>query len=222
MGETATSIGGGVCSQVATTCAGNPPPKSGPKTTMVAEVETEPNGSQRLLRLMCDVPVGGRPAVTAAMVRAQVQKLVPTPGIGIAPPGGISLVNIQTILWVQTAAERDLGTVTLVGQRVALRIHVQRVSWTFGDGTTAVTDSPGRPYSAAAPCRTATCAGYWGHVFRSTGPRTVSAQVSWAGEFRVGSGAWQSIAGVVTGPPRTTPITIREARGVLVPNEAHR
>lgn len=219
-GETTTSSGG-PCVQVAAACAGRPP--SGPaKTTMVAEVAQNADGSQQLISISCDVPVGTRQAVTGAAVRAEAQKRVPHPHIGVAPPGGVTLVNIQTVLWVDTSTDRDLGTVTLLGQRVGLRVHVRSVAWRFGDGDQATSAAPGRPYDRADPCRQSLCPSYWGHVYRRTGAVTITAQVTWTGEFRVGAGPWQPIGGTVTGPPQSTSVTVREARGVLVPNDTGR
>lgn len=166
----------------------------------------------------CASLVNAAPQVTPVVAMAQVRKLVPHPAIGIAPPGGRSLVNIQTLLWVDAAADQSLGTVTLLGHRVGLRIHVQRVDWDFGDGQTETTAEPGRKYDPGDPCSTVTCRGYWGHVYTTTGAMTVFAQVTWSGEFRVGAGAWTPIAGAVTGPSVATGLTIRQARGVLVPD----
>lgn len=221
-GETTTAPGG-PCVQVAAACAGRPPRNmSTQKTTMVAQVAQSADGSQRLMSIVCDAPVGNRPAVTAAAVRAEAQKLVPHPHIGVAPPGGVSLVNIQTLLWVDTAADRDLGTVTLLGQRVGLRVHVHGVAWNFGDGIRTTAATPGRRYDPKDPCRQALCSAYWGHVYRTTGSVKITAQVTWTGEFRVGAGAWQQISGMVTGPSQTATVTIRQARGVLVPNDTGR
>jgi hypothetical protein len=185
---------------------------------MLAEVQTRADGSQSLLQINCDVPTGAGPGVTGSAVRAQVQRLVPHPSIGEAPPGGVTLVNIQTLLWLGTAPDRDLGTVTIIGQRVGLRVHVVHVAWTFGDGASATTNSPGHRYEPADGCRQARCPQYWGHVYTATGRRTITAQITWSGEFRVGSGAWQRIPGTVTGPRQGAAITVRQARGVLVPN----
>jgi hypothetical protein len=222
-GET-TTASGGPCVQVAAACAGAPPSNPGNpgKTTMVAEVSQRADGSELLMSITCDVPIGNRPAVTGAAIRAQAQKLVPHPRIGVAPPGGATLVNTQTLLWVDTETDRDLGTVTLLGQRVGLRVHVHTVAWTFGDGDRTTATTPGRAYDPSDPCRQAMCPTYGGHVYRSTGAMPVTAQVTWTGEFRVGTGAWRPIGGIVTGPAQTTTITVRQARGVLVPNDTGR
>jgi hypothetical protein len=181
-----------------------------------ATVTTYPDGTTKI-DVNCDVKPA-TPQVTPVLVSQEVQKLVPRPQVGIAPPGGVSLVNIQTLLWVDTPADQSLGTITLLGQQVQLRVHVLRVNWTFGDGSSASAASPGRKYDAANPCTTPTCPDYWGHVYTNAAAMTVTAQVTWSGEFRVAAGAWQPIAGAVTGPIQSTTLTVRQARGMLVPD----
>jgi hypothetical protein len=157
------------------------------------------------------------PRVTPLLVRQQIEKLVPRPGIGVAPPGGKTLVNLQTVLWANTPADRGLGTVTLLGTyRVALRVHVQRVAWAFGDGATETSDGPGLPYRKGEHCTTVTCAGHFGHVYASTGTMRITSRVTWSGQYSVNGGPWQDVAGTVDGPPASIQITVLEARGVLV------
>ena len=159
-----------------------------------------------------------RPQVTAEMARAEAEKLLPHPKIGTAPAGGVSLVNIETVLWVDTKPDLTLGTVTLLGYRVTLRAHLERVDWSFGDQSSETTSGPGKAYTKDDPCTTAQCPDYFGHVYRNTGHLTIGAQLTWTGQFQVDGGAWQDIAGAVTAPAAGQPIHIREARGVLVDN----
>lgn len=149
------------------------------------------------------------------MVEEEFRKRVPSPGIGVAPAGD-TLVNIETVLWLNTTPDQALATVTLVGHRVDLHIHLARVDWTFGDGGSDSTTSPERPYSTAHPCTTPVCARYWGHSYTSTGAMQVTATVNWTGRYRVDGGAWQTIPARVAGPASTAAFTVREARGVLV------
>ena len=127
-----------------------------------------------------------QPRVTPLLARQEIEKLVPRPEIGVAPPGGKTLVNLQTVLWADTPADRALGTVTLLGTyRVALRVHVQEVAWAFGDGATEVADGPGLPYRKGEHCTTVTCPGHFGHVYATTGTMTITEQVR-SEERRVG------------------------------------
>jgi hypothetical protein len=47
---------------------------------------------------------------------------------------------------------------------------------------------------------------------------TVTADLTWTGQFRVDGGPWQSIPGTVTAAAASTTIDVKEARGVLVQN----
>jgi autotransporter-associated beta strand protein len=152
------------------------------------------------------------------MVRDEAERLLPHPVIGSAPPGHVTLVNTETVLWVATAPDRRLGTVTLLGRRVAIRAHVERVAWDFGDDSSTTTTRPGTAYTNAHPCRTKQCPGYFGHTYSDTGTMTITADLTWTGQFRVDGGAWQTIPGTVIAAATSTSIDVKEARGVLVPN----
>jgi hypothetical protein len=152
------------------------------------------------------------------MARAAAEKLLPHPAIGSAPIGDVTLVNIETVLWVDTLPDRTLGTVTLLGHRVTLRAHLERVGWDFGDDSTDISVGPGKRYTNADPCRTAQCPGYFGHTYLRTGRVTVAADLTWTGQFRVDNGGWQAIPGTVTAPATSDTIRVKEARGVLIPD----
>jgi hypothetical protein len=188
-----------------------------PKITTAATQERNPDGTWRLVGTDCSVK-SAAPQVTALLVMRQVRKLVPRPAVGIAPPGGATLVNIQTLLWARTPVEQSLGTVALLGHRVALRVQVAQVEWDFGDGQSDTTSVPEPSYRPADHCRTVTCPGYWGHIYRSTGPMTITAIVTWSGRYRVDGGGWLDIPGTVTGATASAALTVRQARGVLVPD----
>jgi hypothetical protein len=196
-----------------------------PHATTVAVIKTwvsGPNKGARTVTKNCNATTAV-PHVTPLMAKEEIEKQVPKPTVGLAPPGGRTLVNEQTVMWVDTVADRDLDTVTLLGMyRVALRIHVHSVSWTFGDGDSDVTDGPGTPYRAGEHCKTATCPGHFGHTYASTGSMTIRAQVVWSGQFSVNGGAWQDIDGTVTGPEQAAGVVVVEGRGVLVPDPTPR
>ncbi len=156
-------------------------------------------------------------------MEAEIRRRVPGPGVGVAPPGGVSLVNIQTLFWVGTPVDVSLGTVRLVGQLVRLRVQLLRVDWDFGDGARETSTGPGKAYTGADPCRTKLCPDYFGHVYTHHGLWRVGARVSWSGQFQVGAGAWRQIPDTVTGPAQFTTVHIYQARGELVPDptDAH-
>ena len=197
-----------------------------PKATTVGFLQQGPSGTWVLNGFDCNVVPGTgpplRPQVTPFDAYAAVLRLVPSPAIGAAPGKGRTLVNMQTILWVNSAADQSLGPVTLLGHQVGLRIHARATAWAFGDGITDTSAGLGRPYTAADGCGDAICAGYFGHTYAGTGAMTISATVTWAGEFSVDGGPWRGIANpatganTVAGPTATRPIAVIQARGVLV------
>lgn len=214
---------GDVCDQIRNLCdaptAAQVP--TGPNVTTTATVQRNRDGSWRLIGSNC-AATAAKPQVTALMVKRELRRLVPHPGIGIAPPGGATLVNLQTLLWTDTPTARTLGTITLLGHHITLHIRVARVDWDFGDGQRDSTAGPQRRYDPADGCRTRTCPGYWGHIYAATGPVTISATTTWTGTYRVDNGGWQTIVGTVTGPTSTAALTVRQARGVLVPDPGGR
>jgi hypothetical protein len=191
------------------------------RTTTTATEQRNRDGTWQLTATNCAAR-NRQPQLTALMLTQQIRKLVPHPAIGIAPPGGASLVNIQTLLWAQTPPSQDLGTVTLLGHHISLRATVHHIDWDFGDGTHATTTSPQHPYNPANPCTTTQCPHYWGHTYTTTGPIHISATITWTGHYRVDRSTWQTINDTVTGPTTTAALTIRQARGILVPTDNER
>ncbi|WP_157749663.1 hypothetical protein [Jatrophihabitans sp. GAS493] len=160
------------------------------------------------------------PQVTDAMVLASVTKFLPTTPLGVTPAGGTTLVNIQTIFWLDTPADRTLATVTLLGHQVRITIHLHGVTWNFGDGHTATTTTPGREYTASDRCSTPQCPGFFGHIYTDTsrsGPATVTATATWTAAYSVDNGPTNTITTPITAKPTTTNITVTQQRGQLIP-----
>ncbi len=207
------------CQYAALQCGrgvGSPPT---PDVTNTVDVDTAADGQISIGQVSCNVRNSPAPAgVSGAAVLQEIRRRVPHPAVGVAPPGGISLVQTQTLFWVNTPVQVDLGAVRLAGQNVRLRVRLQQVNWDFGDGHTDTTADPGKAYDRADPCDTKMCPDYYGHVYRRHGTYTVSAEVSWTGQFQVAGGAWRQIPTPVLGPAQTTGTHIYQARGELVPD----
>lgn len=176
------------------------------------------SGKWVLLDTWC--PSQAKPVVTTAALRQQVLRLLPTVRIGSAWTTR-ALVNAETILWAETSARRSLGTVTVVGRQVGLRIAFDHADWSFGDSATDTTTDPGRPYSKSDPCETAQCAGYYGHTYTDTGPVTITLSVAWHAEFSLDNGTtWTAVdPAPLTGPSTTHDLTVVQARGIIVQDQ---
>jgi hypothetical protein len=168
------------------------------------------------LSAVCTARGPAAPALTEADVRAEIVKLVPHVAIGAAPAGQ-ALVNLESLYWAQTPASRDLGVVTLLGHQVALTIAVASVNWDFGDGATARSNGPGRPFTATDHCGQKQCPDWFGHTYTQTGALTVTATVNWTGRYTVDGGAINTIQGTVAGPAATMALQVKQARAVLMP-----
>jgi hypothetical protein len=162
-------------------------------------------------------PANAWPALDLAGLRDRAERLLPGVGIGSAWTT-VALVNAETVLWAGTGPDRSLPTVTILGRAVQLRIHFDRADWDFGDGSTDTTADPGKPYdSHGDPCRTAQCLDYYGHTYAQTGVMTITLTVTWHAQYRLGA-TWTDIAGTITGPTGRRVLTVKQARGILVPN----
>src|SRR4051794_21896250 len=86
-----------------------------------------------------------QPQITQVMVLRALRRIsLPKPAIMIQPPGGKTLVNFETIF--HTEAKPFTRSVRLLGQRVDLEITPTSYTWSYGDGFTETTSSPGREY----------------------------------------------------------------------------
>lgn len=158
------------------------------------------------------------PVVTPDMVRARVVRLVPSAAIGLAPRQA-TLVHIQTIMWVDAPAQRTLAPFTILGQRVVVQLKLDHVDWHFGDGSSATSSGAGKPYDEQHdPCRAVRCPDYFGHTYRTTGDRDLTATAYWRASFTVGGGNAIAIPGTVAGPSGRANLVVKQARAVLVPN----
>lgn len=162
------------------------------------------------------------PAVTAADVRARAVRLIPPAALGLAPHG-TTLVNIETVMWVDAPTRQTLPAIAMLGHRVVITIAIDHVDYAFGDGTTDQQPDGGKPYDDTGdPCRSRQCADYYGHTFLHTGRLTVTATASWTATFTVDGGNPVTIPGTIAGPTARAALHVREARAVLVPDPGSR
>lgn len=194
-----------------------PEPARTPVPTFATLVQDPTTQAWSVQAIWCPATASPGPNLTA--IRDQALRLLPRVGIGSAPQTS-TLVNIQTVLWATTTAQRNLGTVPITGQTVHLRLNLARARWTFGDGTTDTATNPGTPYDAEhGPCRTAQCPGYYGHTYTTTGTDTITLTIAWHASFSLDGTTWTDVdPAPLTGPTSTTTLTVRQARTVLVPD----
>ena len=190
----------------ASICADSP--TSGPIDADCLGARTCPDPAERLWQLWGRLPGDGWVGIRTQCINGTPPEYVPptvTPGdvlsalrrVGLpqleveVQPAEKTLVNFDTIFW--TTPETVTVDLTLLGQGVEVVATPQRYDWSFGDGTSATTETPGAPY----PSRSIT------HRYLDA-QVTVRPQmtVAYSARFRVNGGDWQQIDETVstTGP----------------------
>lgn len=149
---------------------------------------------------------GANPNITPSDIAAAFRwRFVPiAPSRTHVNPSNGTLVNVDTIFYADTAGSMHT-TITLLGERVQLKLHPIQWFWRFGDGTSLTTTTPGAPY----PNTSVT------HRYAKPGSYAASVTVTWDGTFTFG-GQTTDIPGNTSaaGPPAN--VTVREAHSHLV------
>ncbi|GAA1164225.1 hypothetical protein GCM10009606_47380 [Nocardioides aquiterrae] len=154
----------------------------------------------------CDVPPGAAPpSVTPGLVARALRRIdLPASELSVQPPNGRTLVNFDTNFYTENG--EFTRTVTLLGQRVELRIWPARYGWRFGDGQQRWTTTPGDAY----PHLEVT------HRYLRKGRVSPSVDTTYAAQFRVNGGPWRDVNGTVTIPGTPQRLRVVTARPVLV------
>lgn len=172
-----------------------------------------PNGTRELFGVACltSAEAGSLGAITPAMVFAAMKRLTwPRSELVVQPPGGETLVNLETNFYTTNTAPTT-QVISLLGQRVEIEATPSSYVWHWaGSGEDAgalETDDPG----AAYPDLEVT------HTYRD-GDVTVHPWVDtvYAGRYRVNNDGWTVIPDTLTVTGEPVDLRVLEARPVLV------
>ncbi len=130
--------------------------------------------------------------ITPAMVLRAFERIpVPASRISIQPPGGKTLINLDTIF--STEADGFTETVTLLGRRVEFEIRPSSFQWVNGDGTEQVTDWAGKRWSRGTPMSE-----FITHEYVEAEKVVTRVDTTWSAQYRIGGGPWRDVGGTVT------------------------
>jgi hypothetical protein len=147
----------------------------------------------------------GNEAVTPALVLSALQRTpMPPSRLKVQPPNGRTMVNFDTNFY--TERQPFTRTLTLLGQRVQLRVFPAEFTWRFDDGDPLTTASPGSPY----PDLDVT------HRYLRAGGYSPSVDTTYAADWRVDGGEWQRVPGTVTVAGEPVAVEAVEVRPTLV------
>lgn len=166
------------------------------------------DGTSTIVGQQCieESKIGPASAVTAdAVLRAFRRIPVPASEVVIQPPGGQTLVNLDTIF--STRAEAFTRTIGLLGHRVELDVTASEFRWVNGDGSVMVTDWAGRSWRKGSPLAELITHRYDDAV-NGLAPRV---DTTWSARYRVDGGAWQDVPGTVTITGESFPLDVLSA-----------
>lgn len=149
------------------------------------------------------VVVGPPDPVDPVSIAAELRDNLPIPEMTIGANPGNGLVALPTWFWIDgydgtpIAASDTLGGIT-----VEVQITPQQYNWTFGDGATLATTSPGQPYPAESDVRHA----YEQSSLSADGAFSVTLDVSFTAQYRVNGGPWQSLDAITRSFERDYPV----------------
>jgi hypothetical protein len=147
--------------------------------------------------------------LTPDLVEHEFQRLAwPASPIVVQPPHGRTLVNFDTNFYT-TNTRPTTQRVTLIGQRVTIEATPTQYTWHFGADTAdadLTTSDPGAPY----PDLSVT------YRYTHVGQVQPSVDTTYAGRYRVGNGAWQTIPATLTVPGAAVDLEVVSATPHLV------
>ncbi len=162
-----------------------------PNTILYNVIRSENGGPGALVGTTCldaNDPLAP-PVITPDMVATQFQALSwPESRLEIQPPGGRTLVNLETNFYTGNT-EPTSQTVTLLGQQVEIEATPSSWTWRHGDGTDQTTSEPGRAYPDLDITHTYTAVG---------DALSPSVDTTYSGRYRVNGGSWIDIPATVT------------------------
>ncbi len=149
----------------------------------------------------------GQPLTPAQLipdVRDRFLELLPPQSPSYQPAAG-TLVNLPTIFAAGQPATIGQKQFDLAGFSIGLTATASWL-WQWGDGSSAVFDTPGGPY----PDQSVT------HTYRAAGSRRVVVTTTWDGVFTVDGLGPFAVAGPPVEQSSALDVTVREARAQLV------
>lgn len=177
-----------------------------------------PSGPRELYGYACltDQEAADLGAITPAMVFTAMQGLTwPTSELVVQPPGGETLVNLETNFYT-TNVEPTTQTVTLLGQQVEIEATPGRYVWHWAgageadnaqDTGSMTSESPRAAYPNLAVTHTYRDAKITVHPWVDT---------VYSGRYRVNGDGWTPIPQTLTVPGEPVALRILEAHPVLV------
>src|SRR6202521_501924 len=136
------------------------------------------------------VVVGPPAPIDPVSIAAELRDHLPVPNVAISANPGTGLVALPSWFWIDGYDGAPISSSdTLGGVTVEVQIVPRRYTWSFGDGATLETSSPGKAYPAQSDVQHA----YEQSSFGAGGAFAVTVEINFSAQYRVNGGAWQTL-----------------------------
>ena len=123
-------------------------------------------------------------------------------------PSAVGLTGLDSFVWLADRPKPIEAVASVPGLTVIAQARPVQYVWDFGDGATAVTSHPGRPWSAQQP-------GDIAHLYEVRGAYSVGVEVIWSARWQVTGGPRNDLGFFSTSDSR--PYPVRQVVTRLVP-----
>ncbi len=136
------------------------------------------------------VVVGPPDPIDPASVAAELRDHLPVPDMTVSVNPATGLVALPSWFWIDGYDGAPItSSDTLGGITIEVQIVPQLYTWSFGDGATMETSSPGKPYPAQSDVQHS----YEQSSFGAGGAFAVTVEIRFSAQYRVNGGPWQSL-----------------------------
>jgi hypothetical protein len=149
------------------------------------------------------------PVITPDQVRNWLQNgWLPKSAVAVNPGNGRTLINFATIFYAD-GRMRYLETHPVPGGNVQVDARATSFAWTWGDGSSGTTSTPGEAYARGKPMSS-----YVTHEYTELGQYQVSVAVTWSVDFWINGAAQEPLTVTLQGTP-SDPVQVLEKEDLL-------
>ncbi|MDQ3661618.1 MAG: PKD domain-containing protein [Actinomycetota bacterium] len=123
-------------------------------------------------------------------------------------PSAVGLTGLDSFVWLADRPQPIEAVASVPGLTVIAQARPVQYVWDFGDGATAVTSHPGRPWTPQQP-------GDIAHLYEVRGTYSVGVEVIWSARWQVAGGPWTDLGFFSTSDSK--PYAVRQIVTRLVP-----
>ncbi len=156
-------------------------------------------------------PSPGRPAMSPVEIAERLREEIPIPTGSLRVNPGLGLVGTESWFWIEGYDGRPVTHSTdALGVPVTVEARPTEFHWSFGDGSTVITSTPGAAFPTESEVR---------HVFERSSASVpdgypVEVRFNFAVRYKADGGDWIDLPAITR--VATTRYPVRESQAVLI------